>query len=117
MKTDHPRVPDHVAAAALLERYFATTSTPDEEERLRAYYASGNVAPELVAYAPLFAYWADLRATPAPLAKTPTATPALKAPITAVSAPERPLDARSLKSTSSSVCRLASMSKASTPKS
>lgn len=41
----------------LLERYFEGETSAEDERRLRAFFASGNVPEHLVAYKPLFAYF------------------------------------------------------------
>jgi hypothetical protein len=40
----------------LLERYFASTSSDEDERRLRAYFASEHVADEWQPYRPIFEY-------------------------------------------------------------
>lgn len=47
-------------AEVLLHRYFAAETSLAEEERLRAYFRSGQVPDHLRGYDPLFGYW-DLR--------------------------------------------------------
>lgn len=41
----------------LLTRYFEGETSAEDERRLRAFFASNNVPPELQAYKPLFAYF------------------------------------------------------------
>ncbi|MGB3801463.1 MAG: hypothetical protein WA952_16720 [Lewinella sp.] len=48
---------NHAQATELIERYFAGDTTLEEERRLKTYFRSDDVAPELRTYAPLFAYW------------------------------------------------------------
>lgn len=45
----------------LLERYLAAETSLQEEEALRDYFASGDVAPHLQEYKPLFAYFHQAR--------------------------------------------------------
>ena len=45
----------------LLGKYFEATTTVAEENELREYFRSGNVAPELEKYSPLFNYLSDAR--------------------------------------------------------
>ena len=52
-------------AHQLIERYFAGQTTLEEERALRHYFA-GEVAPELLRYAPLFTYWTQEAAVSAP---------------------------------------------------
>ena len=40
----------------LLEKYFEATTTVAEEEKLRNYFLTGDVAPHMVKYAPMFQY-------------------------------------------------------------
>lgn len=61
-------VPDTTTAQELLDRYFAGESSLAEEASLRAYFSSGEVAPEHQPFQPLFDYWtaaADVTAPPA----------------------------------------------------
>ena len=56
---------NHAQANELIERYFAGETSLEEEARLKAYFRTDTVAPELRRYAPLFRYWdeeASLRA-------------------------------------------------------
>lgn len=41
----------------LIDRYLEAETSVSEEERLRAYFASGEVAPHLQQYAPMFNYF------------------------------------------------------------
>lgn len=41
----------------LIEKYLEAETSVREEERLRAYFASGDVAPHLQQYAPMFNYF------------------------------------------------------------
>ncbi len=59
----------HETAHQLIERYFAGETTLAEEGALRDYFRSGNTAPELDAYAPLFRYWELEREVTAPVRK------------------------------------------------
>ena len=43
----------------LLEKYFDADTSQQEEQRLKQYFASGNVAPHLVEYAPMFNYFSS----------------------------------------------------------
>lgn len=45
----------------VLERYFEATATVAEEEALRCYFGSDNVAPHLEQYAPLFSYFSKAK--------------------------------------------------------
>lgn len=45
----------------LLEKYFDAETSLQEEERLKQYFASGNVAPQLAGYGPLFNYLGSSR--------------------------------------------------------
>ena len=61
---------NHARATVLLERYFAGNSTLAEERDLQTYFRdTADVPPELVSYAPLFAYWDRERQVSAPLRK------------------------------------------------
>lgn len=57
---------NHQQATDLIERYFAGETSREEETRLKAYFRTGAVSPELEAYRPLFAYWAGEAAVVAP---------------------------------------------------
>lgn len=57
---------DQTTAGTLLNRYFAGETSLAEETQLRVYFASGEVAPDHRAYAPLFAYWASAQEVTAP---------------------------------------------------
>ena len=48
---------NHAQANELIERYFAGETSLEEEARLKAYFRTDTVAPELRRYAPLFRYW------------------------------------------------------------
>ena len=41
----------------LLEKYLNTETSIEEEKKLRSYFTSGNVAPSLQEYVPLFSYF------------------------------------------------------------
>lgn len=41
----------------LIEKYFNAETSLEEESRLRSYFSSGNVAPHLQEYTPLFGYF------------------------------------------------------------
>lgn len=45
----------------LLNRYFEGETSVEEETRLRALFASGEIPPQWEAYRPLFAYWREER--------------------------------------------------------
>lgn len=42
---------------ALLEKYFAAETSVKEEEKLKAYFCSGKVAPQFQEYIPMFSYF------------------------------------------------------------
>lgn len=43
----------------LINKYFDAETTLAEEQRLRDYFSSGNVAPHLQQYAPMFCFFAE----------------------------------------------------------
>lgn len=45
----------------LLERYFEGETSAAEEKQIRAFFASGEVPEHLAAYAPLFAYFDEVK--------------------------------------------------------
>ncbi|MFD2519040.1 hypothetical protein [Salinimicrobium flavum] len=49
------------AIERLLEKYLEAETSLKEEARLQAYFTSGNVAPHLLEYAPLFSYFGSAR--------------------------------------------------------
>ena len=57
---------NHQQANDLVERYFAGETSREEEARLKAYFRTGAVSPELEVYRPLFAYWAEEATVVAP---------------------------------------------------
>ena len=57
---------NHQQANELIERYFAGETSREEERKLKDYFGAGAVSPELEAYRPLFAYWAEEAAVLAP---------------------------------------------------
>jgi hypothetical protein len=46
---------------ALLDKYFDAETTTAEENQLKAYFASGSVAPEFEPYGPMFGYFAKAK--------------------------------------------------------
>ncbi|PPK87804.1 hypothetical protein CLV84_0757 [Neolewinella xylanilytica] len=60
----------HAQATELIERYFAGSTSLEEEAALKAYFRNGDVAPQLQHYAPLFHYWEAELATTAPPKRT-----------------------------------------------
>jgi hypothetical protein len=43
----------------LLENYFEGTSSVTDEQTLKTYFSSGEIAPELAKYKPLFSYYVE----------------------------------------------------------
>ncbi len=59
----------HTEAEILLHRYFEGNTTLAEEKRLREYFRSGDVHPDLAELDPLFAYWDEAANVVAPPVK------------------------------------------------
>ncbi|CAH0998753.1 hypothetical protein LEM8419_00101 [Neolewinella maritima] len=76
---------NHTHATALLDRYFAGTTTPAEEHDLKTYFRTADVPAELAPYASLFAYWEQQGAITAPPRKL-TARPGLRRTLLAIAA-------------------------------
>lgn len=55
----------------LLNRYFEGETSVEEETRLRALFASGEIPPQWEAYRPLFAYWDKARELSERIAEEP----------------------------------------------
>lgn len=62
---------NHQEAEILLHRYFAGDTTLAEEQELRAYFRSGDVAPGLAELDPMFEYWDKAGEITAPPVRTP----------------------------------------------
>ena len=68
---------DYDTARALVERYFAGTTTTEEEARLRRYFQGPDVPADLQTYRPMFQYFTEARAetTSAGFAERPSSPP------------------------------------------